>query len=68
MITEKVTVGQKSASKNALRQMSSGSLKSRRKFLPYFPGGFYDETYIDWERTTNGKRISNGKNFSIETN
>jgi hypothetical protein len=27
MITEKVTVGQKSASKNALRQMSSGLAK-----------------------------------------
>lgn len=50
MITEKVTVGQKGASRNTLRQVSSGSQKSRRKFLYYFPGGFYDETYIDWER------------------
>lgn len=50
MITEKVTAGQKSASRNALRQMSSGSLKSRRKFLYHFPGGFDDETYLDWER------------------
>lgn len=24
--------------------------KCRRKFLRYFPGGFADETYIDWER------------------
>ena len=24
--------------------------KCRRKFLRYFPGGFRDETYIDWER------------------
>jgi hypothetical protein len=24
--------------------------KCRRKFLKYFPGGFSDETYIDWER------------------
>lgn len=24
--------------------------KARRKFLRFFPGGFYDETYIDWER------------------
>ena len=22
----------------------------RRKFLRYFPGGFGDETYLDWER------------------
>lgn len=50
MITEKVTVGQRSASRNTLRKISSGALKSRRKFLYYFPGGFYDETYIDWER------------------
>lgn len=24
--------------------------KCRRKFLQFFPEGFYDETYIDWER------------------
>ena len=24
--------------------------RCRRKFLRYFPGGFRDETYIDWER------------------
>jgi hypothetical protein len=26
------------------------ALKARRKFLRVFPGGFRDETYIDWER------------------
>ena len=26
------------------------ALKCRRKFLRFFPGGFRDETYIDWER------------------
>jgi hypothetical protein len=25
-------------------------LRARRKFLRYFPGGFSDETYFDWER------------------
>ena len=25
-------------------------MKCRRKFLRFFPGGFDDETYIDWER------------------
>jgi hypothetical protein len=25
--------------------------RCRRKFLRYFPGGFRDETYIDWERS-----------------
>jgi len=26
------------------------ALRCRRKFLRYFPGGFRDETYLDWER------------------
>ena len=25
-------------------------LRCRQKFLRFFPGGFYDETYVDWER------------------
>ena len=29
---------------------SSGALRCRRKFLRFFPGGFADETYLDWER------------------
>lgn len=28
----------------------SGSARCRRKFLRFFPGGFRDETYLDWER------------------
>lgn len=28
----------------------AGPDKCRRKFLRFFPGGFDDETYIDWER------------------
>jgi len=28
----------------------SGPERCRRKFLRFFPGGFRDETYIDWER------------------
>ena len=28
----------------------TGALKCRRKFLRMFPGGFYDETYVAWER------------------
>jgi hypothetical protein len=28
----------------------SGALRCRRKFLRVFPGGFRDETYLDWER------------------
>ncbi|HEX5721034.1 MAG TPA: hypothetical protein VF179_33085 [Thermoanaerobaculia bacterium] len=28
----------------------TGALRCRRKFLRFFPEGFRDETYIDWER------------------
>jgi hypothetical protein len=31
-------------------QLSAGALRCRRKFLRYFRKGFYDETYIEWER------------------
>jgi hypothetical protein len=30
--------------------LSSAALRCRRKFLRFFPGGFSDETYVDWER------------------
>jgi hypothetical protein len=30
--------------------LPSAALKCRRKFLRYFPEGFADETYVDWER------------------
>ena len=29
---------------------SKGAERCRRKFLRAFPSGFYDETYLDWER------------------
>jgi len=29
---------------------SAGAARARRKFLYYFPGGFYDERYLAWER------------------
>jgi hypothetical protein len=32
------------------RKTSAGALRCRRKFLRHFPGGFRDETYIEWER------------------
>src|SRR5688572_29752804 len=34
----------------AARKLSAGAMRCRRKFLRFFPGGFADETYIDWER------------------
>jgi len=48
--TEKVIVGQRRLSSKSLGKRPSGALKSRRKFLHYFPAGFHDQTYIDWER------------------
>lgn len=35
---------------NATRSSASGPVHARKKFLRYFPDGFRDETYIDWER------------------
>nr|MBA3766992.1 hypothetical protein [Acidobacteriota bacterium] len=32
------------------KQPSAGVLRCRRKFLRYFPAGFRDATYLDWER------------------
>ena len=32
------------------KALSPAAQKCRRKFLRYFPDGFRDETYIDWER------------------
>jgi hypothetical protein len=29
---------------------SQAAVRAQRKFLRYFPGGFADETYVDWER------------------
>jgi len=34
----------------ARRALSRQALRARRKFLRHFPGGFRDETYLDWER------------------
>jgi hypothetical protein len=32
------------------RIVSAAAVKARRKFLGFFPKGFADETYVDWER------------------
>ena len=29
---------------------TAGPIKCRRKFLRFFPKGFYDDKYVDWER------------------
>ena len=33
-----------------MAEAKSGATKCRRKFLRFFPKGFHDEKYIDWER------------------
>ncbi|HEX4665335.1 MAG TPA: hypothetical protein VH207_01950 [Chthoniobacterales bacterium] len=35
----------------ATRAKTSGAIGARRKFLRYFPKGFRDETYLEWERS-----------------
>ena len=45
MPTAKPTVPGPARSRHA-----AGPVRCRRKFLRFFPGGFRDETYLDWER------------------
>jgi hypothetical protein len=40
----------KPSRKRSLPYRTPGALRARRKFLRFFPGGFRDETYLDWER------------------
>jgi hypothetical protein len=37
-------------SSKGARGLSEGAARCREKFLRFFPGGFRDEKYIDWER------------------
>jgi hypothetical protein len=43
-------VGAKAVTSNRRTQMSSGAVRCPRKFLRFFPAGFRDETYVEWER------------------
>src|SRR3954469_18963389 len=36
--------------KGGVKSGAAGAEACRRKFLRYFPGGFGDETYVEWER------------------
>jgi hypothetical protein len=36
--------------KRVTRKVAGPAARARRKFLRFFPGGFRDETYLDWER------------------
>ncbi|HEX8162046.1 MAG TPA: hypothetical protein VF538_09250 [Pyrinomonadaceae bacterium] len=41
---------QKSEGSARAQKTAEGALRCRRKFLRFFPGGFRDETYLEWER------------------
>lgn len=45
-----MVTGRRAAQGARSRETSAQALRCRRKFLRFFPGGFRDETYIDWER------------------
>jgi hypothetical protein len=44
------SIAQNSASARMASAASPGALRCRKKFLRFFKGGFFDDTYIDWER------------------
>lgn len=41
---------QKRDKSRASAELTPAAMRCRRKFLRFFPGGFRDETYLDWER------------------
>jgi hypothetical protein len=51
MSTSKRVAGRTPTRAGQSDQPSAGALRCRRKFLRFFPGGFRDETYIEWERS-----------------
>jgi hypothetical protein len=51
MSTSKRVAGRTPTRAGQSDQPSAEALRCRRKFLRFFPGGFRDETYIEWERS-----------------
>ena len=50
MGTKELSTGRKQARSVRRGQLSEGALGCLRKFLRFFPNGFRDQTYIEWER------------------
>lgn len=50
MGTKKASAERKASHSVRSSQPTAGAVRCRRKFLRFFPGGFHDEKYIDWER------------------
>ena len=44
------TTRRRESNGGTMRDVSPAARRCRRKFLRFFPGGFADETYVDWER------------------
>ncbi|MBA3241996.1 MAG: hypothetical protein H0T60_12285 [Acidobacteria bacterium] len=51
MSTSKSRTGNEPARPSKSRPGSEAAEHCRKKFLRYFPGGFRDETYVEWERS-----------------
>ena len=50
MTTAQIASRQRDRGRRPVRPGASPEFKCRRKFLRSFPGGFADETYLEWER------------------
>jgi hypothetical protein len=50
MVTSKSSTGRETSGTARPGRARTGAVRCRRKFLRFFPQGFGDETYIDWER------------------
>ena len=50
MGTKAISAGREASRTAGRGQLSEGAMRCRRKFLRFFPGGFHDEKYVDWER------------------
>ena len=50
MATETLHIERQTPRPARTGKAQAGPLRCRRKFLRFFPGGFRDETYVDWER------------------
>jgi hypothetical protein len=50
MATETLHIERHTSRPARTGKSTTGALRCRRKFLRFFPEGFRDETYIDWER------------------
>ena len=50
MGTKKSSIESEASPSGRNTQPAEGAVRCRRKFLRFFPGGFRDEKYIDWER------------------